>query len=353
MKKLLLILSFLFPAISFSQVFNGPESVEYDAVNNRWLAGQHNSGVVLVVDPSSGTLSTFCSGMTSGPHGLEIVGSMLYCCSGGTIKGYNLASGMLAYNVNLNASFLNGLTSDGGNYLFATDFTAKKIYRVNITDSSYNVMVTIAKTPNGIIYDGAHNRCVFVTWGTNAPIQAMNLADSVVTTLKTTTLINCDGIIHDHQGNWYVSAWGTNTLNKFDSSFMSAPVVVMNSLTSPADLGINSAGDSIGIPNSGSANNVVFYHLPLATGIVSPSTEVNHNALFPNPSVDRTTIVFDNPVVNGVIELMDMTGRILKKETVNGLVVFLDRGTLSPGNYTVTVKDGKGKIVQSQKLIYQ
>jgi len=163
MKKTLLFIAIFFPFLSFAQVFNGPESVEYDAVNNRWLSSQHTSGVVLTVEPSSGILTTFCSGMTSGPHGIEIMGNILYCCSGGVIKGYDLTTGTLAFNVNLNATFLNGLTSDGGNYLFATDFTAKKIYRVNVTDSSFNVMVTTVKTPNGIIYDGPHNRCVFVT----------------------------------------------------------------------------------------------------------------------------------------------------------------------------------------------
>jgi len=254
--------------------------------------------------------------------------------------------------VNLGATFLNGITSDGGNYLFTTDFTAKKIYRVNVTDSTFNIMATTVKTPNGIIYDGANNRCVFVTWGTSAPIQAMSLADSTISTLKNTSLSNCDGIIRDQQGNWYVTAWGSNSLNKFDSSFTSNPVVVMSSLSSPADLGINAAGDSIGIPNSGAANNVVFYHVSLTTGVENHPGNKNGN-LFPNPAVDRTTIVIDQPLLAGTMEVTDLSGKTLKKESVNGNVFFIDRDVLPAGNYSVLIRDENGKIIFVQKLMYR
>src|SRR6185436_9027659 len=153
MKKLYAFLIAILPLTAFAQSYNGPESVEYDSVNSRWLAGQHNSGEVLVVAPVSGSLSYFSTGLTSGPHGIEILGNVLYCCSGASIKGFDLTTGSQVFSLNLGASFLNGLTSDGSNFLFATDFTAKKIYRVNVSASAYNLMVTTVKTPNGIVYD--------------------------------------------------------------------------------------------------------------------------------------------------------------------------------------------------------
>ena len=351
MKKLLLLLLWL-PAVSFSQSFSSPESVEYDVANGRWLVGQHNSGQVLVYTPSSGTLSIFCSGMTGGPYGIEIMGNVLYCCVGGSIKGYSLTSGSQVFTLNLGASFLNGITSDGNNFLFVTDFTAKKIYRVNVAASSFNLMTSTVKTPNGIIYDGAHNRCVFVTWGASAPVQAMSLADSTISTVRATSLGNCDGIIRDQHGNWYVSAWTNNALNKIDSAFSSNPVNVMSSLSSPADLGINAAGDSIGIPNSGTANNVVFYHVPVPTGIEN-ETEHHHANLFPNPSNEKTTIAMDIPVNHGIIELTDMAGRIITSKEANGYLFILDREGLPAGNYLVTVKENDGKIIFVQKVMYR
>ena len=58
-----------------------------------------------------------------------------------------------------------------------------------------NIIATgLAKTPNGILYDSAYNRCVFVTWGTGAAIQQIDLATNAISTLKTTTLGNIDGL---------------------------------------------------------------------------------------------------------------------------------------------------------------
>jgi PKD repeat protein len=266
------LLSFLFSVSLSAQSFDGPESVEYDALYNRWLVGNTVNGTVVAYSPGVGT-TPFCSGMASGPYGIETLDSVLYCCDGSRVKGYHLATGVEVFNVNLGATFLNGITSDGVSNLFITDFSAKKIYRLNTVTGNFNVMVTgLVKSPNGIIYDAPNNRCVFVNWGTSAPIMAMSIADSSTSTLITTSLSNIDGISRDLAGNWYVSTWGGNALRKFDPAFASAPVSVMTGLSSPADLGINTAGDSIGIPNSGSANNVVFYRICTATTLVAGFT---------------------------------------------------------------------------------
>jgi hypothetical protein len=349
--KAFLTVFFLF-AVSFlhAQTFSGPESVEYDSTNNRWLVGQHSSGKVLVYNPSTATLNNFCSGMSSGPYGIEILGGVLYCCDGSAVKGFDLGSGALVFNLNVGASFLNGITSDGNNFLFLTDYSAKKIYRVNVSANTFNVMATTVKSPNGIIYDGANNRCVFVTWGASAPIQAISLSDSTISTLFTTTLSNCDGITRDLQGNYYISAWGNSALNKTDSSFSANPVAVKTGLSSPADLGINSAGDSIGIPNSGSLNNVVFYSVPNSTGIseVAPG----NITLFPNPASSRITITIDNPVINGTIELLDMQGKIVDSGIANGLVFFIDSSNLPRGNYLVRISN-KNETLFSKQLLLQ
>jgi hypothetical protein len=332
-----------------AQTFSGPESVEYDAANNRWLVGQKNNGKVLIYNPANGALTEFCTGMTNGPYGMEILGNVLYCCDGARVKGFDLSSGTMVFNLNLGATFLNGITSDGTSNLFVTDYTAKKIFRVNVATTTSNQMTTTVKSPNGIIYDGANNRCIFVTWGSSAPVQAMSLADSTISTLLTTTLTNCDGIIRDLSGNYYISAWGTSSLNKTDNTFSYNPVSVMTGLSSPADLGINSAGDSIGIPNSGNANNVVFYKINSPSGI----NEINHNnsIAFPNPTADRVTITIDNPVVNGRIELIDSSGKIVATDKANGKIFFIEKGNLPDGNYLVKIS-GKGKVLYTNKIVF-
>lgn len=347
-KKILLLL-FLIPVAVFSQVFSGPESVEYDASGNRWFVGQKNSGQIHIYSPLSGTLLPFASGLPAGPHGLEILGNVIYACSGSSVRGYNINTGNLVFNLNLGATFLNGITSDGNNFLFVTDFTAKRIYRVNTSTQTANIMVSgMAKTPNGIIYDGPGNRCVFVTWGTAAPIQAMALSDSTITTLTNTTLNNLDGITRDASGNWYVTAWSNNSLMRFDPGFSQAPVNVMSGLSSPADIDISANGDSIGIPNSGNANNVVFYTLPTVS--VHQYLSDPDFQIFPNPGdgiINFSTYFGSHP---NKLEIFDATGRKIFETFRIVASEPLDLSFLEPGfyylNFTFT-----GGGTNSKKLV--
>ncbi len=235
-KTLLLLICVVHSAIGFSQTLNGPESIEWDEANTRWLIGNKGNGTILARS-ENGTLTNFVTGIPSGPYGIEILGNILYSCQGGFIRGYNLTSGATVFTLNLNATFLNGITSDGNSFLYATDFTAKKIFKIDVNAVSFTTIATgLAKTPNGIIYDGANNRCVYVTWGNNAPIMAIDLTTNATSILLATTLSNCDGVTRDGCGNYYVSSWGNNRLNKFDASLIGTHTVLPTVLSSPADL---------------------------------------------------------------------------------------------------------------------
>ena len=330
-----------------AQTFNSPESVEYDDAGMRWFVGQNGSGQIHVYSPGSNTLLPFASGLGAGPHGLEIMGDTLYACDGASIKGYLLSSGAQVFNLNLGATFLNGLTTDGNMYLFATDYSAKKIYRICPSAGTYNIMASTTYSPNGIYYDAAGGRCVFVNWGSTARIQQMLMSDSSITTLYTSTTSNMDGITRDAAGFWYVSTWGGNALRRFDPTFSTAPTSVMTGLSSPADLDINLAGDSIGIPNSGSANNVVFYVLP--TGI-QPQTQSEPGSAFPNPTSGSSRIVIERSVQNGTCEVYDMNGKLISKRSFSGNSCEVGSDSLAEGSYMVILREGddllfRGEIV--------
>jgi len=182
-KTLFLLVCILQCSATFSQTLNGPESIEWDANNNRWLIGNKGNGTILARS-ENGTLSNFVTGIPSGPYGIEILGDVLYSCEGGFIRGYNLTTGSNVFTLNLNATFLNGLTSDGNNNLYATDFSAKKIFKIDVNAVSFTTIATgLAKTPNGILYDGENNRCIYVTWGSNAPIMAIDLTTNATSTV--------------------------------------------------------------------------------------------------------------------------------------------------------------------------
>jgi Secretion system C-terminal sorting domain len=266
MKKALLFLFLTISVVSFSQTLNGPESIEWDAVNSRWLIGNKGNGTILSRS-EDGTLSNFVTGIPSGPYGIEILGNILYSCEGGFIRGYDLTSGSTVFALNLNATFLNGLTSDGVGFLYATDFTAKKIFKVDVSAVTFSTIATgLAKTPNGILYDGEHNRCVYVTWGANAPINAIDLTTNAISTVLATTLSNCDGITRDSCGNYYVSSWGNNKLNKFDKSLTGTFTALAGTLSSPADLDtkFGTSNDVIGNTNSNNTITFTSVALPLA-----------------------------------------------------------------------------------------
>jgi hypothetical protein len=287
--KNILVLSALVAILQVNaQSYNGPESVEWDAANNRWLIGNTGSHAILARTPS-GVLSTFVASTTSGPYGLEILGNVLYACSGGSIKGYDLTTGSQVFNLNLGASFLNGLTTDGDSVLYTTDFSNKDIFRVNpATNQFYAISTNTVSTPNGIIYDGPNNRCIFVSWGGSAPIKAIGLNPPyTISTLATTTLGNCDGITRDQLGYWYVTAWSNNRLNRFASDFTGG-FTAMNSfvLNSPADIDCKIGTiDTVGVPNSG--NNTCTF-IPLAPPVASFTYDsivcLNEQSTFTNTS---------------------------------------------------------------------
>ncbi|MDQ3108848.1 MAG: T9SS type A sorting domain-containing protein [Bacteroidota bacterium] len=333
-----------------AQTFNSAESVEYDDANNRWLVDDNGAGTIVSMYPQSSSTAPFASGPTSGPHGIEILNGVAYVCDGGFIRGYDLASGTNVFNLNLSASFLNGLTTDGTTYLFATDFSSgqKKVYRINPAANAFNLMCTTIKQPNGIYYDGANNRLVFVTWGSNAPIQAVSLLDSTISTLTTTTYGNFDGITRDNAGYWYATSYSGNTLIRWSPTF-TTPTVVMTGLNAPADIDINTAGDSIAIPNSG-GSTVVFY-TNITTGIATLST-IGFN-LYPNPASTDCNVTFGEMQNNSEAILTDVRGRVVRDIRFSGTNVLLNRGDLEAGIYLLKIVNENGEMIGTDKIIFE
>jgi len=341
----------LFTTVLSAQTFNAPESVEYDDAGQRWFVGQNGSGVINVYSPGSNTLLPFATGIPSGPHGLEVLGTRLYACDGAYIRGFDLSTGAQTFSLNLGAAFLNGLTTDGSMYLFATDFTNKNIYRICPSTNTFNIMTSTTYSPNGIYYDAAGARCVFVNWGSNARIQAMAMGDSSVTTLYTLSAIsNIDGITRDAAGYWYISTWGGNALRRFDPLFSAPPVSVMTGLTSPADIDINLAGDSIGIPNSGSANNVVFYTIP--TMVDAPMAPAMLVPVYPNPASDLIVMEYNEEISNGTVEIYDISGNLVNTEFINGKQIFIMRKGMPYGTYLAVLRNENGEVLRRDQIVF-
>src|SRR5262245_59667698 len=97
---------FLLAAVHINaQTYSGPESVVHDGVGNRYFISNNGANQILARNVT-GTLSIFTSNITSGPHGLEILGNTLYACDGAFIKGFDLTTAALVMNLNVGATFL-------------------------------------------------------------------------------------------------------------------------------------------------------------------------------------------------------------------------------------------------------
>jgi hypothetical protein len=319
MKKIITLIAFTVSCLpGFAQTYNSPESVEFDYVNNRWFISNNGDGKILARNSTTGALSVFASSISSGPHGLEIVNDTLYVCDGPRILGFNINTPGASpiFSINIGGTFLNGITHDNSGNLYITDFSAKKIYRFTVATRQYNQFATTGtKTPNGIIYDQANNRCVFVTWGTSAAIMQVSLSDSTVTTAQTTTLSNCDGITRDAAGNYFVSSWGLNGITKF-SSALTSPTTVVSSLASPADIFYNVLTDTLGVPNSGTGgingNKATFHYMGTSTSIAEQEL-LSTIEVVPNPVTSSAVFNYKLGTAGKVnISLFDEKGALVK-----------------------------------------
>ncbi len=337
-KLFLLVSTTLFAANCISQAINNPESVEYDATNNRYLVSNRATPISIqsLVPGQAPTL--FASNVT-GPAGLEILNGKLWVCDGGNLKSFDLTNGSLVDEVLIGGSFLNGITSDGVEYLYVSDYTAKKIYKINTVALTFTEIVANTVTsPNGMWYDGDNNRVLFVNWGSNAPIKAIDLTTFNVTTAATTTLGNCDGIARDAAGNYFVSAWSQGAVYRFDAN-LANPVAVVTGLTQPADIYYNTQNDTLVVPQT-SADVVSFHNFSTA------SLDELHNSklyvkIYPNPAHDVLNLQIDATEQNQLILLIrNAQGAIVVQKELDASTTELqvELSTYASGQYFYELK---------------
>jgi hypothetical protein len=248
--------------------------------------------------------------------------------------------------------------------LYATDFTAKKIYRVNLATRAFSIFVTgLAKSPNGIIYDQPNNRCIFVNWGTSAPIMAFDITTGVTSTVMATTLGNCDGIAKDGAGNYYVSSWNLNGISKFNNTFTVGPTTVVTGLSSPADIFYNVLTDTLGVPNSGTSgsgsyvNKTSYHYFGSALGIDEASAGKLGLSVNPNPVVKTAEVNYELPESSNVlIELYDIKGSIVKtivneKQVKGKQTTFFSKSGLNAGTYILKIETDN--FLETKRIIVQ
>lgn len=359
MKKLFILLSLLFVTASSYSQYSNPESVVYDSTAKRYLISNTTTGVIMQ-RTLSGTVTNFVTGASS-CRGMAIYNNAVYVACGTVVRGYDLTTGNSIMNVTVSGSqFLNGMDVDAAGMLYISDFNARRIYKLNTVTQSYWIYVSATTTqPNGICVDAPRNRVLFCNWGSNAPVKAVNLADSTVSTVATTTYGNCDGIKMDRNNNVYVSTWSAGGVIKFDVNFSAPPTLVITGLSSPADIYINKKADTLASPNAGN-NTVSFHFLNNPTSVsnnISTVKDFNLYQNYPNPFNPATSISF-NLVKQGFVNLSvyNVNGKKVS-ELLNGKMnagfqsVSFNAINLSSGVYTYKLNVDGVSVSKNMVLI--
>jgi len=280
-------------------------------------------------------------------------------------------------NVNLGATFLNGICADNAGNIFASDFSGKNIYRYKIATQQFNIFCnTGTKTPNGLVFDATNNRLVVATWNANASILGINLSDSSVTTLKTTTITSFDGIAIDEDGNFYGSSWmnGAQGIYFFDAAFANAPLKIVSfaNSTNAADIWYNTLSDTLAVPNTGN-NTVRFYGFPrprptndfaTATVSVSQSICVLQNDLI-SGNVPMVLQSFSSPQLGSAVangNCINYTASIVGNDTITYIVCSVDTpsfcrtgtlvvtNSLGSGNHPPVANDDTASTIQPNSI---
>jgi sugar lactone lactonase YvrE len=270
-----------------AQSLSGPESVEFHPRTGRLLIS-NTSGGNIIARSSTGVLSEFTADPNS-PYGIELLGGVLYVLDSGFLRGYDIDSAQRVVNLQIaNASFLNGITSDGVSKLYISDFssTPKKIVVVdvaNIAAPAQSLLVNLptspATTPNGLVYDRANQRLLIATWGAARVLSYDLVAGGAPTTLiNVTGYNNIDGIALDCNGAIHIAPWscpgGGGCLRRLDPPFTltSTPIAEGAALSAPADIDFGERTGEIAIPES-SANRVAFVQTSCAASIFADGFE--------------------------------------------------------------------------------
>jgi len=341
---------FLTPSIVRAQnLLNYPESVAYDVQNKRYLVSSWQNGNVVQID-SAGTQSYF----SIGEHchaGLCIMNNILYvACRAYGVKGFDLTSGVNVLDVSIpEAENINDITADTSGYLYVSDPSDNRIFRVKIEESSYVLfMQSGLNTPNGLYFDEVNNRLLIISYRYSSPVQMVDLADSTLSTVVSTSLNNLDGLTRDGEGNYYVSSWDHDACFRFDNTFSSPPVQFSSHPDDPADIYFNDHDNVLAVPLF-FTHDVEFVSGPTAleeNEIPRVTGDLNLFPNYPNPFNPTTVIPFELPGEAGtrrhvILTVFDLRGRhvmtLVDSELESGSHRIMWDGTTDRGN---TVSSG-------------
>jgi hypothetical protein len=239
----------MLPVVAGAQnLLNGPESVVFDSLHNRYLVANYNDGNLIEVTPEGEQTLYYSPGGHS--FGSHIVNGIYYVTQNARVLGFDLSTDELVVDQSvINGRWLDGITSDGSEYLYIV-CTAGQIYKYRISDNTYVLFANAGLVSNlqTCVYDGDYNRLVAVEFYEDAPIKGVDLTFADVTTLATTTVGDWDGVTIDDEGYIYVAAATDRVIYRYEPTFTDPPIVFCDVPGWPAGINYNQRDHILAIP---------------------------------------------------------------------------------------------------------
>jgi sugar lactone lactonase YvrE len=230
--------------------FNNPESAIYDAARDRYFISNVGNGHIIEI---SGVDTSIYYTATPWVLGMVIVDDILYVTSADKVLTFDLITDNLEDIIYIaGVNDLNDITTDNSGYLYLTDSNGRRLFKMKISDFSYNLIASGFYWPNGILYDEINDYLIMCAFGDNAPIRSINLDGTSVSIIESTPFTDLDGLTEDNDGNIYVSSWGSDAVYRYDRAFSEPPILVIDGLNDPADIYFDKVNNILVIPNFGS-----------------------------------------------------------------------------------------------------
>jgi hypothetical protein len=231
---------------------------------------------------------------------MEIKEDTLYVASRHNLLLIDLISTTIIESIYVPESeYLGHIALDSSHYVFVTDWSARKLFRINLIDYISTTLHTFNSTPVGLSYEENNDRLILLTLVSNAPILAYNLTNGYIDTVRVTNVNDPDAICRDTIGNYYVTSFTENIVYRFGYDFFSGPEIISTGHDGPSGIGYNMRENVIGVTNY-NFNSIDLIQLEPSNAEFEKNFKLKEYILsqnYPNPFNPTTTIKFTIPIL--------------------------------------------------------
>ncbi len=217
-------LPILQPAWQTAAIFEGPESVIYDAKQkilyvsnvNGQATEENGKGYISQLSLTGELINQHWVDGLDAPKGLAIFGDKLYVADIKQLVEIDINTGKISQRYpTTDAVFLNDVAADNNGNIYVSDMLTDQIYRLANGKFSSWIKDPALEFPNGLLVED--NQLIVGSWGvitdgfaTETPghLKTISLKDKTITALGSGLPAgNLDGVEPDGKGNYYVTDW--------------------------------------------------------------------------------------------------------------------------------------------------